>query len=162
MDWRFGELPLHPLLVHVTVILIPLAAACLVLAAVWPAARRRLGLLTPILALLAVIAVPITTNAGDWLADRVGRTPLVDRHESLGDMMLPWAIGLFVVALAVWLWHRVADKQPRRSRMPVALVLAVAAVIVAVGSVVTIVQIGESGATAVWTGNFSDEPIPAP
>jgi uncharacterized membrane protein len=161
VDWIVGELPLHPLLVHLTVVLVPVSALTVVLAAVWPAARRRMGLLPPILALLALIAVPITTSAGTWLAERVGRTPLVDRHELLGSSVLPWTIAVFVVAAAVWAWHRFFAA-PGRPRLIVSVVLAVAAVIVAVGSIVLIVQIGESGASAVWTGNFSESPIPAP
>jgi uncharacterized membrane protein len=162
MDWRYGDLPLHPLMVHVTVVLIPAAALTIVLAAVWPAARRRLGLVPPVLALLALIMVPITTAAGTWLAERVGRTPLVDRHEALGNTMLPWVIAMFVVAVTVWLWHRSATKTTERVRRIVPIVLAAAAVVVAVGAVWTIVQVGESGATAVWSGNFSDEPLSAP
>lgn len=163
MDWVFGDLPLHPLLVHLTVILIPAAALCLVLSALWPAARRRLGLLTPILALLALIAVPITTSAGEWLAERVGQTPLLERHQALGETVLAWVIALFVVAVALWAWHRFGEKalgeKAKRLRMPVAIILALAAIIVAAGTVVTIVQVGESGAAAVWTGNFSEEPV---
>src|SRR5690554_6908234 len=106
MDWVIGDLPLHPLLVHVTVVLIPLAALTVVLAALWPAARRRLGLLPPILALLALIAVPVTTSAGKWLAERVAATPLVERHEALGESMLPWAIAPFAVAVAGWAWQQ--------------------------------------------------------
>lgn len=162
MDWVFGELPLHPLLVHLTVILIPAAALVLVLAAVWPAARKRLGLLPPLLALLAVIMVPITTSAGTWLSERVARTPLIDRHQMLGNTMLPWAIALLVVAVAVWAWYRFTAKTTERMRRIVPILLAAAAVVVAAGAVWTIVQIGESGAAAVWTGNFSDEPLPAP
>ncbi|HEU4866188.1 MAG TPA: DUF2231 domain-containing protein [Actinomycetota bacterium] len=162
MDWVFGDLPLHPLVVHLTVVLIPIAALTLVLAAVWPAARRRLGLLPPILALIALVLVPITTAAGTWLADRVGRTPLVDRHEDLGNSMLPWVIAMFVAAVAVWAWHKFFTKATGRVRLVGSVVLAVAAIAIAAGSVVTIVQIGESGATAVWTGNFSEDPVPAP
>jgi uncharacterized membrane protein len=161
MDWLVGDLPLHPLLVHLTVVLIPVASLTVVLAAVWPAARRRLGLLPPILALLALIAVPITTSAGSWLAERVGHTPLVDRHEALGNLMLPWTIALLVVAVAVWAWHRFG-RATGRARMTVTIALAAAAVVVAAGSVVTIIQIGESGASAVWTGNFSEDPVSTP
>lgn len=160
MDWVFQDLPLHPLVVHLTVVLIPVAALTLVVAAVWPAARRRLGLLPPILALLALIMVPITTAAGTWLADRVGRTPLVDRHEILGNSMLPWVIAMLVAAVAVWAWHRFATGPNRRVRLTVSIILAVAAIVIAAGSVLTIVQIGESGARAVWSGSFSPEPLP--
>ncbi|MEX1078851.1 MAG: DUF2231 domain-containing protein [Homoserinimonas sp.] len=162
MDWRFGDLPLHPLVVHLTVVLIPVAALTLVLAAVWPAARRRLGLLPPLLSLLALILVPITTAAGSWLAERVGRTPLVDRHEDLGNSMLPWVVAMFVAAVAVWSWYRYFTGATPRIRLVVSVALAVAAIVIAGGSVVKIVQIGESGAAAVWTGNFSEDPVPAP
>jgi len=162
MDWMFGELPLHPLVVHLTVVLIPLAAISVVLAAVWPAARRRLGLLPQILALLALTLVPITTSAGEWLADRVAETPLVERHEELGERMLPWTLALFAVAVAIWAWHRFARarfaKGTGRIRPAASVTLVVAAIVVASGSVITVVQIGESGAAAVWTGNVSEQP----
>ncbi|MCM3886053.1 hypothetical protein [Frankia sp. R82] len=97
-------LPAHVLLVHVVVILVPLAALLVVLAALWPAARRRLGLITPLVALVALISVPVTTHAGEWLEERVSSDELVRRHAELGDELLPWVIGLFVLALAGWLW----------------------------------------------------------
>lgn len=160
MDWVFGDLPLHPLLVHLTVVLVPVAALCLVLSAVWPAARRRLGILTPLVALAALIAVPITTAAGEWLALRVAATPLVARHQELGNSLWPWSVAVFVLAAAVWAWHRFGAATPQglRLRLPVGVALAVVSTLVAVVSVVIIVQIGESGATAVWSGNFSNEP----
>ncbi|CAO5182963.1 DUF2231 domain-containing protein [Frankia sp. AiPs1] len=101
---EINGLPAHVLLVHVVVILVPLAALLVVLAAVWPAARRRLGLITPLVALVALISVPVTTHAGEWLEKRVSSDPLVRRHTELGGELLPWVIGLFVLALAGWLW----------------------------------------------------------
>jgi hypothetical protein len=59
-------------------------------------------------------------------------------------------------------WHRFLTGAPERTRFAVSAALAVAAVVVAAGSVITVVQIGESGASAVWTGNFSEDPVPAP
>ncbi|MCK9924194.1 hypothetical protein MXD61_20375 [Frankia sp. AgPm24] len=97
-------LPAHVLLVHVVVILVPLAALLVVLAAVWPAARRRLGLVTPLVALVALVSVPLTTHAGEWLEARVSSDELVRRHTELGDELLPWVIALFVLALVGWLW----------------------------------------------------------
>jgi hypothetical protein len=157
MDWLVGELPLHPLLVHLTVVAVPVAALALLLSTLWPAARRRLGLATPILALLALVCVPVTVWAGEWLAERVGRTPLVDRHEGFGQLMLPWAIAMFVVAAAVWAWHRFGAELYPKARTAVALLLGAAAIVSAVGAMVLIVLIGESGAAAVWTGNFTPD-----
>lgn len=52
---QFNGLPAHILLIHLVVLGIPVAALLTVLSAVWPAARRRLGVATPIIALLALI-----------------------------------------------------------------------------------------------------------
>jgi len=44
----------------------------------------------------------------------------------------------------------------------VALLLAVLAVVAAVGSIVTVYRVGDSGARAVWTGHFSAQAQPSP
>ncbi|MCM3882333.1 DUF2231 domain-containing protein [Frankia sp. R82] len=160
-------LPAHALLVHVVVVLVPLAAAMAVGSAVWPAARRRLGAATPVAALVALVSVPLTTHAGEWLEARVPSTPLVRRHTELGDALLPWVLVLFVLAAALWLLQRRAapataspDGQTRsQAGRPIhgaiTIAIAVLTIVAAVGSVVQVVRIGESGAKAVWSDSFS-------
>ena len=157
-NWTFNGLPLHPLLVHAVVILIPLTAIALLLAVFWPAARRRLGLVVPLAALLLVVLVPITVQAGEALKEVVGPIPAVLTHESYGQMVLPWVISLAVVAVGEWVWYRFFDERmttssPRFVRV-LRIVIAVAAVIVAVGSIVIVVLTGEAGTRAVWGGLF--------
>ena len=77
--FEIAGLPLHPLLVHAVVVLTPLTALALVLGSVWPAARRRLGIVTPLAALLLIVLVPITVAAGEALAAVVGPIPAVAR-----------------------------------------------------------------------------------
>jgi len=162
MDWLFNGLPLHVLLTHFVVIIVPLTAICLVLAAAWPAARRRLGVVTPILALSALISVPITTEAGEALEEQVQESALSEVHSHLGKDLLPWVIAVFIVALAHWAWYRFFTGEGRFARtvtsrpvrIAVTVVLIVAIAIVVVGSVVTVVIIGESGARAAWEGRI--------
>jgi hypothetical protein len=186
----FGGLPAHILLVHAVVGLVPVTALLVVLVAVWPAARRLLVWPTAALALVTLICVPVTTEAGEWLERRVERTALLRAHTELGDTMLPWVIALAVVALAFLARKLLADRAghreapvaatdgPGAARAPsaeqqtratagvggrvVSLVLAVLAVVTAVGSVVTVYRIGDSGARAVWTGQFSEQAQPPP
>ncbi|HWD06285.1 MAG TPA: hypothetical protein VG674_27980 [Amycolatopsis sp.] len=99
-------LPAHILLVHAIVVLLPLSAVLLVASSLWPRARGKLALPNAVLALLVVILVPITTNAGEWLERRVPRTPLVRDHTELGDTALYAAIPIAVLALVVWWRHR--------------------------------------------------------
>ena len=69
-------------------------------------AGRRLGIITPIIA----SGSPPHRSGDDprrqWLEARVAITPLIRKHVALGKEMLPWMIGLFVIALLVWLWAR--------------------------------------------------------
>jgi hypothetical protein len=159
---EINGLPTHVLLVHAVVVLIPLAALLTVLSALWPAARRRLGVITPLAALAALIAVPLTTEAGEWLQARVARTPLISAHVDLGNTMLWFAIGLFVAALLAWGIPTLLTRNSSKPPPPwVGVVVAVVAVALAGASVVQVFRVGESGSKAVWTGSFCPQPIAA-
>ena len=88
----FNGLPSHVLLVHFIVVLAPLTALLAILSAVWPAARRRLVWLVLGLAVLNAVLTPITTQAGEWLERRIGRSPRLHTHTELGDTMLYFSI----------------------------------------------------------------------
>ncbi|MGW1163348.1 DUF2231 domain-containing protein [Streptomyces sp. NPDC002513] len=154
-------LPAHVLFVHFVIVLVPLTALALVLAAVWPRAARRLGPVLPVLAFVTLVTVPLTTQAGEWLERHVGSDPLVRRHTQLGDGLLPWAAGLVILAAVVWWTTRRTAEQPAGSPGPVrggALVrvaVAVLSVVVAAGAVVDLYRIGDSGAKAAWHDSFS-------
>ncbi|MBO1269312.1 DUF2231 domain-containing protein [Arthrobacter cavernae] len=167
MDYVIGGLPLHVLLVHGTVVIIPVAALCTVLSILWPAARRRLGIVTVLIALAALLMVPITQAAGEWLLLRIDQTPAVSAHVTLGRALLPWVIGVFAVALGQWLWFRYGATTAGKVRttlgaggsriaagLVVLLVLAVCG-----GTTAAVVQIGDTGSRAVWEGRFSEEPV---
>lgn len=177
MPTEVSGLPAHVLLVHAVVVLVPLAALALVVAALWPTFRRKLGVLVPLVALLGLVLVPVTTHAGGWLAARVPSTALLQAHMELGDSLLPWAFGVFVVATAVWLLGRYASRKREavagatgdddadgtgtgeapRGRLVLAgqVIAAVLAVVVAAGALTQTYRIGESGARAAWSGHFS-------
>ncbi len=167
MDYQVNALPLHVLLVHATVVFIPLTALCIVLSLVWPAVRRRLGIVTPLIALLALVLVPISQQAGHWLFLRMDQTPLAVKHMRLGDMMLPWVIGLFIAALGIWLWFRYGTTAAAAWRRKlgdgyriIAAVMVVVVLGVCAGATVAVVLTGESGSRAVWEGRFSEPPPP--
>lgn len=151
-----GGLPLHPLVVHAVVVLLPLATLGAVLIAVRPAWRRAFGVPVLLIALVGVVAVPIATNSGEDLQRALpGPNPLLEVHEQRGDTLLPWAIGFLVVLAVAVLSGIRADRAAEgtvatRTRLTVvAGVLAAVLGIVATGLVV---WIGDAGATAVWQG----------
>lgn len=153
-------LPAHVLFVHAVVVLVPATALLLVVCALWPTAARRMRWLVALLGVLTLASVPLTTHAGEWLEAHVGRDPLVQRHAELGDGLLPWAIGLCVMALVVWWSARpreegVGGSSAAWRKAPVRAVVAVLTVAVAIGGVVDVYRVGESGAKAAWHDGYS-------
>jgi len=147
-------LPLHPLLVHATVVIVPAAALSVLLAAVWPRFRRWAGLLPLGLSLAGLVLTPLSTSTGETLEHQVGETALVERHADLAEGLLPWLIGLVAVAavLYAWSWRRArAPRGTSGSRRWVPVVISVLAVVAAVGTSVQVVLIGHSGARAAWS-----------
>ncbi|MCU1673378.1 MAG: hypothetical protein JWN77_1491 [Frankiales bacterium] len=159
MPTQINGLPAHVLLVHLVVVLVPVASLLLVAQAWSPVVRRWAGLGGPLLALAALVVVPVTTSAGEWLEQRLPRQPLVQRHAQLGDQLLPYVIAVFVLSVVVHLLGRRSAEARRTLVLPpaaglarVQLLVAVLATVAAVGSVVQVYRIGDSGARAVWTG----------
>ncbi len=143
----FG-LPVHPLIVHATVVIVPAAALSVLLAAVWPRFRARAGVVVPILALAAVILTPLSTSSGEELQGMVGDTHLVQEHAELAGMLIWWVIPLLVGGAAIWWFHR-RGGAPNRGLM---LAAGVISVVAALGTTVQVVLIGHSGANAAWHG----------
>ncbi|KDN87883.1 DUF2231 domain-containing protein [Kitasatospora cheerisanensis] len=143
-------LPAHILLVHLVVVFVPLTALALIVCALSPAAARRAGLALPLLALVTLAAVPLTTDAGEWLERHVDRTDLVRRHTELGDGLLPWAAGLFLLSVLVWWAARRAAGGGRPFSAALRIGAGVLCAAVAVGAVVDVYLIGDSGAKAAW------------
>jgi hypothetical protein len=146
--------PAHVLSVHIVVVLIPLTALALVLCAIWPSVMRRFGVVLPALALVALGSVPVTTQAGEWLEEHVRRTALVNKHTELGDGLLPWALGLFVMAVAVWWAYRRTTGTGTVS-LPLRAGAVVLSLAVAVGASVQVYRIGDSGAKAAWENAYT-------
>lgn len=169
MDYVVSGLPMHVLLVHGVVVIVPLAALCTVLSIVWPAARRRVGGVAVLLALAALIMVPVTQAAGEWLLLRIDQTPAVSAHVALGRGLLPWAAGLFLVALGQWCWFRFGARATAAGKFrtkagaagsrAVAMVAVLLALAVCGGTTLAVVQLGETGSRAVWEGGFSVDPL---
>ena len=141
-------LPLHPLIVHATVVIVPLAALTVLLAALWPRFRTWAGPLPAGLSLVGLILVPLSTSTGETLERHVPHSALLQRHTHLADGLLPWMIGLAAVALVGYAVHRRDTSAPRI----VPIVLAALTVVTVVGTTVQVVRIGESGAKAAWAG----------
>ncbi|MBH0775644.1 hypothetical protein IT779_04990 [Nocardia sp. NEAU-351] len=148
-------LPAHILLVHAVVVLVPLTAVLLALAALWPAARRSLIWLVAALAVVTAVLTPLTVEAGESLAERFGESEAVRTHADLGSTMNYFVFPLVVLA-GLLLFAHVRDGRGKPLRRPLAAGLAVLILIAGVAATVQVYRVGESGARAVWGVTASD------
>ncbi|MFY9231626.1 MAG: DUF2231 domain-containing protein, partial [Candidatus Nanopelagicales bacterium] len=140
-------LPVHPLIVHAAVVLVPLVALGAILMAVWPRFSRRFGVLVAIMGGAALVASALAKLSGEQMAERVG---LPERHAELADRMPLVVLLLAGLVLALWLLDR--GIPTTRSRPGWVIALAAVTVIVSVGAVYWTFLVGHSGAESVWMG----------
>lgn len=152
----FG-LPLHPLVVHAAVVLIPVSAALLVLSALLPRFRSWAGVLTPITAVIALILVPLSTSSGEDLEEQVNESAILETHAELGETLMPWMIAVTVLAIVLyWIdWRSRKGTGPSSPSRAIALGLAGVSVVAFAGTTVQVARVGHSGAKAVWSDSVT-------
>jgi uncharacterized membrane protein len=141
-------IPLHPLVVHVVVVLVPLAALGTILITFVPRWRGVYGWLVVALSAVSFGAVPIATRAGRNLEDSLGLggqvAEKVNDHQQMGERVI-WGVGaMFVLVLVLMLAHR-SGRPSRQTSM-----IAVLASIAAVTALVLVLLTGHLGSEAVW------------
>lgn len=152
-----ASLPTHPLIVHLPIVVVPLAALGAVLLALLPSWRARFGPVVAVLASAGVLGALLAAHSGEELESRVDRTALVVRHAELGrEARLLSVVFLFAV-LAFVLYERssvdpgpTASGSAKAAGKPIATVLAVIMVLVGAVASASMLRAGHKGAEAVW------------
>ena len=145
----FRGLPVHALVVHAVVVLVPLGAVGVVAIAIVPRWRQRFGVAVLAILTAGLVAVPVATKSGQQLKDRLNAGGEVARqikhHQDMGKLVIYPTIALWVLAVALVLLDRRG-----RSGAPMKVV-AVLAVLAAGAAAAQVAITGELGSTAVWS-----------
>jgi cytochrome b involved in lipid metabolism len=149
-----GGLPVHPLAVHLAVVLVPLGALALIALIFLPRQRKTYLPITVGTLAVGAIATYMAKESGEQLANRVG---LPQEHAALGDVLFPASIGLLLLAVVFW-WL------VRTDRPKLQLQLAMSAVVIGAIAVSTLTFfVGHSGAEATWANKIQVvEPTASP
>lgn len=145
----FSGLPVHALVVHGVVVLVPLMALVTMAVAVraaWRPLARYVAGANVVLLLVAVVA----RQSGLALQTRLskfGTSDLITTHANYGKVLPLFVLGLVVAAVVVML----ANTRPQL--VVAGIVVAVVAGIAALGWTVLT---GDSGARAVWEQTISN------
>jgi cytochrome b involved in lipid metabolism len=150
-------LPVHTLVVHFAVVMLPLAGIALVAVILVPRWRGAFIWAAMVGLVIGTGAAFISMESGQALAAVIG---VPQKHSRWGDV-LPW-VGLLLLATALlWLW--IVRRAPKQDPVPrismgsgLQLVVSIVAILLTgIATVMTIV-VGHTGAEAVWSSRSLD------
>ncbi|MCW2833915.1 MAG: hypothetical protein JWN68_1868 [Nocardioides sp.] len=153
---EINGLPLHFLVVHVVVVLAPLAALTGLVYAAIPKWRWLLRWPLVVLGVVVAITAVVAVQAGGaFLDSRPALGPLVEEHEDWGELFRNVSL-MFVVAAMMGAWALggpsalASGRGAQVSRGALGWVAVVLLVAVSVALLVLVFLAGDSGSRAVW------------
>jgi uncharacterized membrane protein len=143
--YTISGLPVHALIVHFAVVILPLSATALIALIYMPKFKSQYSFITTAGIVLGSAAVLVAKQSGEALAEKIG-TPV--KHADWGSLLTYAAFILMVLTL---IWYR--STKGRRSRVvtPLGHTTVLAAIAVLGLTFLT----GHTGAQAVWEGKLA-------
>ena len=141
-------LPIHPLVVHFAVVLLPLATIGVIITIFRPRLKTTYLGLSAIGVIIGTIATFVAKESGEALAERVG---LPQRHSDLGTYL--FIAALILTALTIVL-YRANRKNPQSSGRNLGL-LGILTIIVGITVIGLSILTGHTGAEAVWKSRIT-------
>jgi len=142
-------LPVHILVNHVVVVIVPLAVITVILAVAFPRLRQTYRYPAVGLAIVGALSAIVAEQSGEALEARVG---VAKEHSEWGEMLPPVAVALAVLSV---IWLIVSYMSSSRGKI-LAAVIGGVVIIVGIVAVVITVLAGHSGAQSVWGDRVSE------
>lgn len=140
-------LPVHPLVVHAVVILVPLSAVGLLVCLLRGSLRDRFGILVVLGAFAGAGAAWVAQQSGERLAAHLGRP---EDHARWGDRLVPVAAAF---ALTTLIWYAASARG--RATAPVGQITGALAAVVGLAVIGLTVLVGHTGAKSAWAGRVT-------
>jgi hypothetical protein len=151
---EFRNLPVHILVIHAVIVLVPLAGL-LGLLFVYPRTRQWARHAFALVTLGALGATFVARQSGVHLMHNIDArnltlpTNLLSTHQSRGNRLFYEMIGFAVIAVVAW----VLSRDPERFRGPLAIGVSALIVAAVVATGIQVVLVGEIGSKMVWNPN---------
>lgn len=155
------DTPIHPLLVHVPVVFVPLLALLVAAYVLVPVVRPHVRLVTALLAVVTPLVAFVTKLTGDDFFERMdaeGRItesfyPKLETHQNFGNYTLYSTIvlALLTLALVYFVQPRGGGVGPGGGSRVRSLVLGGLSLVAAGVSLYFVIRTGDSGASAAWS-----------
>lgn len=138
-------LPLHPLLVHGAVVLVPLVAIGALVMSYLPSFSRRHGKIILGLAVVAQVAVFLAKMSGEAFEEILNKN--VEKHAEFGEIAPLVTIPMVILIYFRWRMDRSGSTF---GFVAIRRLTSIALVIASLASLVVIFLVGHSGAASVW------------
>lgn len=138
-------LPLHPLLVHSAVVLVPLVAIGALVMSYLPSFSRRHGKIILILAVIAQVSVFLAKMSGEAFAEILDKN--VEKHAELGEITPLVTLPMVILIYLRWRMDRSGSTF---GSVVIRRLTSLALVVASLISIIVIVLVGHSGASSVW------------
>ncbi len=139
-------LPVHPLVVHFAVVILPLSTIALIAIIYTPKIKVKYSFIAAAGIVLGSAAVLVAKQSGEALAEKIG-TPVV--HADYGSLL---TIAAFIFMVLTIIWYQSAKGRKSRTATLLSHITALAGVAVLILTFLT----GHSGAEAVWKGRLPE------
>lgn len=154
---QIDGLPVHALVIHLTVVFVPLLVLGAIIYAVVPRWRSRIGWAVIGAAVISPIVTFVSKASGEKLYDRTVKNgasgPFLTKlntHMNYGSHLVWWVLALSVVTLVLTI---LTLRKPGSLPKAVEIGLVVVAVVLALITAYYVFKTGDSGAKAVWGTN---------
>lgn len=158
---RFGDLPLHVLVIHLAVVALPVAALTLIVFAVVPRWRWLLRWPALILGLGALVCAFVAKKSGQaFVAAVPSLQQPVKVHEARGDLLFWFCLAFAVIAVIAVLVlsgpsSLASGKGAKATKSrPLELLTSAAVVVIGVLVIYQTIRTGDAGAKTVWDGQL--------
>ncbi len=152
-------LPAHPLLVHVPIVLIPLAAITAMIS-IHKKYRRELLLVTAAMAVLGAAFLFLAAGAGESLEDNLPKSRAIHEHAESGESSQGPTVLFAAVAVGAVLSLEASRRKfvYRGKSLPkwATSVFLALTVVGGVAATVAVSQAGHSGAKSVWESRLAE------
>lgn len=158
---RFGDLPLHVLVIHAAVLVLPVSALTAIVFALMPNWRWLLRWPVLLLGLGSVALAYVARESGEaFVAAVPALEQIVREHKERGELLFWYCLAFAALAVVAFLLlggpsALASGKGAKASRSkPLELVVSAAVVVVSVLVIWQTIRTGDSGARAVWDGQL--------
>jgi hypothetical protein len=155
----FNGLPLHPLVVHAVVVLVPLTVLAAIVFAVLP--KYRWLVRWPLAAgvLVSLITTFVARQSGQKLQGAFQNSPLVKIHQDRANVFV-LLVYVFVIIAAIAVFTLGGSSQLASGALAraavggraVQIVIAVVLVLISVIVAIQVARVGDAGSRAAWSG----------